>query len=86
MKDYTQKFIQTLILNIATIAAIVVGVVQFVSNAYKENNGAEKTRKVIQTILQFVDNIVGQLQAVIDTDVTDVEVATKSPKRTRKVQ
>ena len=81
MKDFASKFYQTLLFNLATIAAIVVAIVQFSVRAYNENNGAEKTRKVIQTVLRFVDTIVGQLQALIDTDVPQVKVARKSPKR-----
>ena len=81
MKDFASKFYQTLVFNIATIAAIVVGIVQFSVRAFNENNGAEKTRKVIQTVLQFVDTIVAQLQAVVDTDVPQVKVAHKFPER-----
>jgi hypothetical protein len=58
MKLFANKFIQTLILNLATIAAIVAGLYQFAVRSFNENNGPEKTRKVIQTVLQFVDNIV----------------------------
>ena len=81
MKLFASKFYQTLVLNVATIAAIVVGIVQFLVRAYKENNGPEKTRKVMQTVLQFVDKIVEQLQAQLNTDVPLVKVARKSPKR-----
>jgi hypothetical protein len=81
MKLFASKFYQTLILNVATIAAIVVGIVQFLVRAYKENNGAQKTRKVIQTVLQFVDKIVSQLLPLVDTDVPVVEVAQKTTKR-----
>jgi hypothetical protein len=81
MKLFATKFYQTLILNVATIAAIVVGIVQFAVRAYKENNGTEKTRKVMQTVLQFVDTIVTQLQVVVDTDVPVVKVAQKTTKR-----
>jgi F0F1-type ATP synthase membrane subunit a len=58
MKLFVTKFYQTLILNVATIAAIVVGIVQFAVRAYKENNGPEKVRKVMQTVLKFVDTLV----------------------------
>ena len=75
------SFVNTLILNVATIAAIVVGIVQFLVRAYKENNGAQKTRKVIQTVLQFVDKIVSQLLPLVDTDVPVVKVAQKTTKR-----
>ena len=81
MKLFVAKFYQTLILNVATIAAIVVGIVQFGIRAYKENNGAEKTRKVIQTVLQFIDTIVSQLLPLLDTDVPVVKVAQKTTKR-----
>ena len=81
MKLFASKFYQTLILNVATIAAIVVGIVQFAVRAYKENNGAQKTRKVIQTVLQFVDTIVGDLQYQLNTGVPVVKVAQKTTKR-----
>lgn len=58
MKLFVTKFYQTLILNVATIAAIVVGIVQFAVRAYKENNGHEKVRKVMQIVLKFVDTLV----------------------------
>jgi hypothetical protein len=81
MKLFAAKFYQTLILNVATIAAIVVGIVQFAVRSFKYNNGPQKTRKVIQTVLRFVDTIVGQLQAQLDTDVPVVKVAQKTTKR-----
>jgi hypothetical protein len=81
MKLFASKFIQTLILNVATISAIVVGIVQFTVRSFNDNNGAEKTRKVIQTVLRFVDKIVEQLQAFVDTDVPQVKVAQKTTKR-----
>ena len=81
MKLFTDKFYQTLIFNVATIAAIVVGIVQFAVRAYKENNGNEKVRKVIQTVLRFVDTIVSNLLPLVDTDVPVVKVAQKTTKR-----
>jgi sensor domain CHASE-containing protein len=81
MKLFASKFYQTLILNVATIAAIAVGIVQFAVRSFKENNGAQKTRKVIQTVLQFVDTIVSQLQEQMNTDVPVVKVAQKTTKR-----
>jgi F0F1-type ATP synthase membrane subunit a len=74
-------FVDTLIINVATIAAIVVGVCQFLIRAYNENNGPEKARKVIQTVLRFVDTIVTYLQAQLNTDVPVVKVAQKTTKR-----
>jgi cell shape-determining protein MreC len=81
MKLFASKFTQTLVFNVATIAAIVVGIVQFAARSFNDNNGAEKTRKVIQTVLRFVDKIVSQLQAFVDTDVPQVKVAQKKTKR-----
>lgn len=81
MKLFASKFYQTLVLNVATIAAIVVGIVQFAVRAYKENNGPEKTRKIAQTVLKFVDTIVGDLQYQLNTGVPVVKVAQKTTKR-----
>ncbi len=81
MKLFAAKFYQTLILNVATIAAIFVGIVQFTVRSFNDNDGAEKTRKMMQTVLQFVDTIVGKLQAQLNTDVPVVKVAQKTTKR-----
>jgi hypothetical protein len=81
MKLFASKFYQTLVFNVATISAIVVGLYQFAVRAFNENDGAEKTRKVIQTVLQFVDIIVTHLQVIVDTDVPVVKVAQKTTKR-----
>lgn len=74
-------FIETLILNVATIAAIVVGTVQFLVRAYKENNGPEKTRRVIQTVLRFVDTIVQYGKVYFADPVPVAKVAQKRSKR-----
>lgn len=74
-------FVDTLIYNIATIAAIVVGLCQFLVRAFNDNNGQEKVRKVIQTVLQFVDTSVDKLMPLVDTDVPQVKVAQKKTKR-----
>lgn len=85
MKLFTEKFIQTLLLNVVTIAAIVVGIVQFCVRSYKENNGNEKVRKVMQIVLQFVDNIVEQGKVYFADPVVDsvpvAQVSRKSAKR-----
>ena len=81
MKLFATKFYQTLILNVATIAAIVVGTVLFLVRAYKENNGPEKVRKVMQTVLKFVDTIVGNLQYQLNTSVPVEKVAQRRTKR-----
>ena len=81
MKLFASKFYQTLVLNVATIAAIVVGLYQFAVRAFNDNNGAKKTRKVIQTVLQFVNDIANQLQSFVDIDVPVVKLAQKTTKR-----
>lgn len=74
------SFIDTLILNVATIAAIVVGIAQFAIRAYKENNGNEKVRKVMQTVLAFVDTLVEYGKVVFSDPVPVAQVATKRTK------
>ena len=74
-------FIDTLVYNVATIAAIVVGVSQFLIRAYKDNNGNEKIRKVMQTVLAFVDKIVAHGKVYFADPVTPVKVAQKRTKR-----
>ena len=81
MKLFASKFIQTLILNLATIAAIVVGLYQFAVRSFNENNGTEKIRKVIQTVLQFVDNIVEQGKVYFADPVPVAKVAQRRTKR-----
>jgi hypothetical protein len=82
MKLFASKFYQTLILNVATIAAIVVGIVQFAVRSFNENNGAEKTRKVIQTILVFINTNTERLMVQLtEPTVPVVKVAQKTTKR-----
>ena len=82
MKLFASKFYQTLILNVATISAIVVGIIQFAVRSYQENNGTEKIRKVTLTVLAFIDKIVKQLQQELNTDVPVVKVAHKKSTKT----
>jgi hypothetical protein len=81
MQDYYKNFYQTLIFNVATISAIVVGVFQYSVRAFNENNGKEMVLKVMQTVLAFVDTIVSQLQVQLNDDVPVVKVAQKTTKR-----
>lgn len=81
MKDFSNKFIQTLILNVATIVAIVVGIVQFAVNAFESNNGKEKVRKVIVKLLFLINTLTSKVYAQLYTDVPQVEVAQKTTKR-----
>jgi len=75
-------FIDTLIVNVATIAAIVVGLCQFLIRSYNENNGNEKVRKVMQTVLRFVDTLI-QHSKVFFADPVTVPVQQQSSKRAR---
>ena len=75
MKLFASKFYQTLIFNVATISAIVVGIIQFAVRSYKENNGTERIRKMIQIVLKFIDRIVGDLQYQLNTGVPVTKVA-----------
>ena len=82
MKLFASKFYQTFLFNVATISAIVVGIVQFGIRAYNENNGNEKVRKVIQTVLQFVDTLV-QYGKVYFADPAPVPVLKVARRRTK---
>ena len=85
MKLFTDKFIQTLFFNVATISAIVVGIVQFGIRAYNENNGNEKVRKVMQTVLTFVDTLVEHGKVYFaDPEPTTVPVLKVARKRTKR--
>ena len=75
MKLFASKFYQTLIFNVATISAIVVGIIQFAVRSYKENNGTERIRKMIQIVLKFINRIVGDLQYQLNTGVPVTKVA-----------
>lgn len=75
-------FIDTLILNLATIAAIVVGLSQFLIRAWNENNGTQKTRKVIQTVLAFVDTLIERSKVYLAEPPT-VPVQQQSTKRAK---
>ena len=83
MKLFSDKFIQTLVFNVATIAAIVVGIVQFAVRAYNENNGNEKVRKVMQTVLMFINTNVERLMVQVTEPVT-VPVQQLSTKRAKR--
>ena len=78
-------FIDTLILNVATISAIIVGTVQFMVRSYKENNGSEKVRKVMQTVLAFVDNLVQHSKVYFaDQDPVVVPIRKVAQRRTKR--
>ena len=75
MKNFTNTFMKTLVFNVATICAIIVGLTTFAFKAFNENNGAEKVRNFTLTVLDFVDDIIIKVMDLVDTDVPDVEVA-----------
>jgi membrane-associated PAP2 superfamily phosphatase len=52
------KFVDTLVHNIATISAIVVGVIQFFIRSFNENNGREKVRAATLQFMKFVDTLI----------------------------
>jgi hypothetical protein len=82
MKLFASKFYQTLILNVATITAIAVGIVQFAVHSFNENNGTEKARKVIQTVLMFINTNIERLMVQLtEPTVPVVKVAQKTTKR-----
>lgn len=85
MKDFASKFYQTLVLNVATISAIVVGIVQFAVRAFNENNGKDKVKDITSKTLSLLDQLIDVAQKNIN-DVPVAEVSTKSTKRVRKVQ
>ena len=83
MKLFASKFYQTLVFNIATIAAIVVGLYQFAVRTFNESNGQEKIRKMMQTVLQYIDTLVNYGKVYFE-DPAPVTVARVSTKRTKR--
>ncbi len=83
MKLFASKFYQTLVFNVATICAIVVGLYQFAVRAYNENNGNEKVRKVMQTVLVFINTNTERLMAQLTEPIT-VPVQQLSTKRAKR--
>ena len=75
-------FIDTLLYNLATIAAIVVAVCQFLIRAWNANNGTQKTRKVMQTVLAFVDTLIERSKVYLAEPPT-VPVQQGSTKRAK---
>ena len=77
MQEYYQNFYKTLVLNVATICAIVVAVVTFGIKSFNENNGAEKVRNFTLIVLKQIDKIVAHFTEKLDTDVPVQKVAQK---------
>ena len=77
-------FVDTLVKNIATISAVVVGVVQFFIRSFNENNGREKVRVATLQFLKFVDTLIefGKAQLSPADVVEQPATVTKNKKRT----
>lgn len=77
-------FVDTLVKNVATISAIVVGVVQFFIRSFNENNGREKVRVATLQFLKFVDTLIefGKAQLSPADVVEQPATVTKNKKRT----
>lgn len=72
------KFVDTLVYNIATISAVIVGMIQFLIRSFNENNGEVKVRKFINQVLSLVN----RFTAFVDTQVNkDTQVAVKKTQR-----
>jgi hypothetical protein len=82
------KFVDTLVRNIATIAAVVVGVSQFFIRSFNENNGSEKVRSATLQFLKFVDMLIefskAQLSPAVVVDQPQVVPATVTKTRKRR--
>jgi hypothetical protein len=72
MKLFVSKFYQTLVVNVATICAIVVGIVKFGIRAYNDNNGNEKIRKVTIRVLFFVNTLTSKVYASLSHELPEV--------------
>ena len=77
------KFVDTLVKNIATIAAIFVGVSQFLIRAFNENDGVNKVRKFINQTLFLVNRSTATMYELVNANslpIQEVKV-TKTSKR-----
>ena len=82
------KFIDTLVYNIATIAAVVVALSQFVIRAWNENNCSDKVRQFTIKSLHFVNTITSEIYNNLNHDLAPqpvtvpvAKVSTRSTKR-----
>lgn len=83
MQDYSQKFYQTLILNVATICAIIVGTFQFAVRSFNDNNGKEKVRQFTLQVVKFMNTFL----EVFESKLESVEVSPVSiPQTTKKIR
>ena len=80
-------FVDTLIYNVATIAAIVVGVSQFVIRAWNENNCNAKVRQFVIQTLRVINAFTGKVYDNLSHELPaadPVPVAKPSTKRARR--
>jgi hypothetical protein len=77
-------FVDTLVKNVATISAIVVGVSQFLIRAFNENNGANKVRKFINQTLFLVNRSTSTVYELVNANALPIQEVkvTKTNKRT----
>ena len=77
-------FVDTLVKNVATISAIVVGISQFLIRAFNENDGANKVRKFINQTLFLVNSSTSTVYQLVNANAlpTQEVKVTKTNKRT----
>ena len=77
-------FVDTLVKNVATIAAIFVGISQFLIRAFNENDGASKVRKFINQTLFLVNSSTSTVYQLVNANAlpTQEVKVTKTNKRT----
>lgn len=77
------KFVDTLVYNIATISALIVGVSQFLIRAFNENDGATKVRKFINQTLFFVNRSTSTVYELVNANALPIQEVkvTKTRKR-----
>ena len=80
------KFVDTLVRNVATISAIIVGVSQFMIRAFNENDGANKVRKFVNQTLFIVNRFTSFVYSAVNANVlpttnTQAVKVTKTRKR-----
>jgi hypothetical protein len=80
-------FVDTLVKNVATISAIVVGISQFLIRAFNENDGANKVRKFINQTLFLVNSSTSTVYELVNANalpIEDVKVTKTNKRRTSK--
>ena len=76
-------FVETLVKNVATISAIIVGVTQFLIRAFNENDGANKVRKFINQTLFLVNSSTSTVYELVNANALPIQEVkvTKTRKR-----